>query len=90
MIPLKSGGFLVDTPGFSEVGLWGVVPREMASCFPEMRELIDRCKYPDCKHLIEPGCAVLAAVKSGDVAPDRWESYRRLLDETESEPKEWE
>ena len=90
MIPLKVGGYLVDTPGFSEVGLWGVVPREMASCFPEMRPLIDRCKYPDCKHLIEPGCAVLAAVKSGDVAPDRWESYRRMLDETESEPKEWE
>lgn len=90
MIPLSSGGFLVDTPGFSEVGLWGVVPREMASCFPEMRPLIDRCKYPDCKHLIEPGCAVLAAVKKGEVATDRWESYRRLLDETESEPKEWE
>jgi ribosome biogenesis GTPase len=90
MIPLASGGFLVDTPGFSEVGLWGVVPREMASCFPEMRPLIDRCKYPDCKHLIEPACAVLAAVRTGDVAPDRWESYRRLLDETESEPKEWE
>lgn len=90
MIPLSTGGFLVDTPGFSEVGLWGVVPREMASCFPEMKKLIDRCKYPDCKHLIEPGCAVLAAVKSGDIAPDRWESYRRLLEETENEPKEWE
>ena len=90
MIPLTSGVYLVDTPGFSEVGLWGVVPREMASCFPEMKKLIDRCKYPDCKHLIEPGCAVLAAVKSGDVAPDRWESYRRLLEETENEPKEWE
>ena len=90
MIPLAIGGFLVDTPGFSEVGLWGVVPREMASCFPEMRNLIDRCKYADCKHLIEPGCAILAAVKSGEIAPDRWESYRRLLDETETEPKEWE
>ena len=90
MVPLAVGGFLVDTPGFSEVGLWGVVPREMASCFPEMRALIDRCKYPDCKHLIEPGCAVLAAVTSGDIATDRWESYRRLLEETENEPKEWE
>jgi ribosome biogenesis GTPase len=90
MIPLSSGGFLVDTPGFSEVGLWGVVPREMASCFPEMRPLIDRCKYPDCRHLIEPECAVLAAVRKGEIATDRWESYRRLLDETESEPKEWE
>jgi ribosome biogenesis GTPase / thiamine phosphate phosphatase len=90
MIPLTGGGFLVDTPGFSEVGLWGVIPREMASCFPEMREHIARCKYPDCRHLTEPGCAVLAAVRSGDIASDRWESYRRLLAETENEPREWE
>jgi ribosome biogenesis GTPase len=90
MIPLRIGGYLVDTPGFSEVGLWGVVPREMASCFPEMRALIDRCKYADCKHLIEPGCAVLAAVKAGEIAADRWESYRRLLEEAVGEPKEWE
>jgi ribosome biogenesis GTPase len=90
MIPLSNGGFLVDTPGFSEVGLWGVVPRELASCFPEMRALMDGCKYPDCKHLIEPGCAVLAAVERKAIDPDRWESYRRLLEEVESEPKEWE
>jgi ribosome biogenesis GTPase len=90
MIPLSGGGFLVDTPGFSEVGLWGVVPREMASCFPEMREYLERCKYPDCRHLTEPGCAVQAAVHGGAIAPDRWESYRRLLHETENEPKEWE
>lgn len=90
MIPLAGGGFLVDTPGFSEVGLWGVVPRELASCFPEMRPLIDHCKYPDCRHLAEPGCAVLAAVERKQIDADRWESYRRLLQEVESEPKEWE
>lgn len=90
MIPLSGGGFLVDTPGFSEVGLWGVEPRELASCFPEMRTLIDQCKYPDCRHLSEPGCAVLRAVETGDVARDRWGSYQRLLEETEGEPKDWE
>jgi ribosome biogenesis GTPase len=90
MIPLKAGGFLVDTPGFSEVGLWGVVPRELASCFPEMRSLIDKCKYPDCRHLSEPGCAVLAAVEMGEIARDRWGSYERLLGEIVAEPKHWE
>jgi ribosome biogenesis GTPase len=55
-----------------------------------MRALMDGCKYPDCKHLIEPGCAVLAAVERKAIDPDRWESYRRLLEEVESEPKEWE
>lgn len=90
MIPLSGGGYLVDTPGFSEVGLWGVVPRELASCFPEMRPLIDGCKYPDCRHLTEPGCAVLTAVERKAIDADRWESYRRLLQEVESEPKDWE
>lgn len=90
MIPLELGGFLVDTPGFSEVGLWGVVPRELARCFPEMREPLEHCRFPDCSHRHEPGCAVREAVEQGRIAGDRWESYQRLLHEVESEPKEWE
>ena len=90
MIPLERGGFLVDTPGFSEVGLWGIEPRELASCFPEMRRFIGECRYPDCRHVSEPKCAIQAAVASGDVAADRLESYRILLAELESEPEEWE
>src|ERR1044071_3607146 len=58
IVPIDGGGWLVDTPGFSEVGLWGIEPRELASCFPEMREALDRCKFPDCTHRTEPGCAV--------------------------------
>jgi ribosome biogenesis GTPase len=90
MIPLERGGFLVDTPGFSEVGLWGIEPRELASCFPEMRRFIGECRYPDCRHVSEPKCAIQAAVANGEVAPDRLESYRVLLRELESEPEEWE
>ena len=90
MIPLHAGGYLVDTPGFSEVGLWGVVPRELASCFPEMRPLIGECRYADCRHVIEPGCRIRAAVDTGEIGADRWESYRILLEELESAPEEWE
>jgi ribosome biogenesis GTPase len=90
MIPLERGGFLVDTPGFSEVGLWGIEPRELASCFPEMRRFIGECRYPDCRHVSEPKCAIQTAVASGDIAADRLESYRILLAELESEPEEWE
>ena len=90
MIPLETGGYLVDTPGFSEVGLWGVVPRELPTCFPEMRPFIGNCRYADCRHMTEPGCQVRAAVESGEIRADRWESYRILLEELESAPEEWE
>jgi ribosome biogenesis GTPase len=90
MVPLAVGGFLVDTPGFSEVGLWGLEPRELARCFPEFRPLLDSCRFPDCSHIHEPGCAVRAAVERGDVAADRHASYATLLQELRSAPRDWE
>lgn len=90
MVPLASGGFLVDTPGFSEVGLWGLEPRGLAHCFPEFRERLDRCRFPDCTHTHEPGCAVQAGADEGAIHPDRLASYRLLLQEIHEEPKEWE
>jgi ribosome biogenesis GTPase / thiamine phosphate phosphatase len=90
MLPLDAGGYLVDTPGFSEVGLWGVVPRELPTCFPEMRPFIGNCRYADCRHITEPGCRVREALESGVIRRDRWESYRVLLEELESAPEEWE
>jgi ribosome biogenesis GTPase len=90
MLPLDAGGYLVDTPGFSEVGLWGVVPRELPTCFPEMRPFIGNCRYADCRHITEPGCRVREAVETGVVRRDRWESYQVLLEELESAPEEWE
>jgi ribosome biogenesis GTPase len=90
MLPLDTGGFLVDTPGFSEVGLWGVEPRELASCFPEMRPFIGECRYADCRHMTEPGCRIQAAADAGEILKDRLESYRILLKELEGAPEEWE
>lgn len=90
MIPLTQGGFLVDTPGFSEVGLWGIDPAELASCFPEMRPFLGECRFQDCRHRTEPGCAVRAAVARGDVVADRLASYHVLLAELERAPRDWE
>ena len=90
MIPLEGGGYLMDTPGFSEVGLWGIDARELAACFPEMRLPVSQCRYADCRHVSEPNCAVRAAVGDGGIASDRYQSYLALLAEIESEPKEWE
>lgn len=88
MLPLEGGGFLVDTPGFSDVGLWGLDPRELASCFPDIKPHIDGCKFPDCRHRSEPGCAVLAEVGKA-IAEDRYQSYRVFLEELENLPPEW-
>jgi ribosome biogenesis GTPase len=90
LVPLPGGGWLVDTPGFSEVGLWGIAPRELARCFPEMREPLERCKFADCTHRGEPGCAVRAAMDAGAIARDRYESYLALFDELITAPKDWE
>jgi len=90
MVPLVGGGYLMDTPGFSEVGLWGIEARGLAECFPDMRPLIGQCRYADCRHVTEPGCAVRAAVEAGHIAADRYESYRALLEEIESQPEDWE
>jgi ribosome biogenesis GTPase / thiamine phosphate phosphatase len=90
MLPLEGGGYLVDTPGFSEVGMWGVDPRSLADCFPDFRPFIGDCRYADCRHRSEPGCLVREALEGGGIAPDRYESYLALLQELEAQPRDWE
>lgn len=83
LIPLSCGGLVADTPGFGDVGLWGVEPEELDACFPEMRPLLGRCRFRGCSHLHEPDCAVLEAVESGDIARSRWKSYAALRAEAD-------
>lgn len=73
------GGFVADTPGLREVGLWQIPPNELAWCFPEFEPFLGRCAFNDCRHVEEPRCAVLAAVAAGEVSAARHDSYRRLL-----------
>jgi ribosome biogenesis GTPase / thiamine phosphate phosphatase len=80
LIPLDCGGYVADTPGLRELGLWGVEEDELDFCFPEMRPFLGDCRYgSSCSHSHEPNCAVKAAVERGDIDPRRYESYRRLL-----------
>lgn len=90
MLPLDAGGFLVDTPGFSEVGLWGVDPAELDDCFPEFRPALGHCRYADCRHRTEPGCRVRAMLAEGGIDESRYASYLALLEELQSAPEEWE
>ena len=87
--PLPDAGYVVDTPGLREVGVWGLDARELDRCFPEMRPLLDRCRFGDCTHRVEPGCAVLAGVEGGDVSRERYESYLKLRKELEDMSREY-
>jgi ribosome biogenesis GTPase / thiamine phosphate phosphatase len=79
--PLPGGGFVADTPGLREVGFWGLTATVLATCFPEFRPWREHCRFADCSHLVEPGCAVRDAVERGDVSAARYDSYTRLYAE---------
>ena len=74
-------GFVADTPGLREVGLWGLSVSDVDHCFPEYRPLLGHCRFADCTHLVEPGCAVIAAVNEGSVSRSRYESFSKLRGE---------
>lgn len=85
------GGYVADTPGFSTVDIerYEIIRKnEIASCFPEFADHIGECMFTGCSHTVEKGCAVLQAVKDGDIPRSRHDSYRRMYDEVKNIP-EW-
>jgi ribosome biogenesis GTPase len=87
-IPDSLGGFVVDTPGLREVGMWGLPPGNLDRCFPEFRPFLGRCRFDNCSHDHEPKCAVRDAVDAGEVSRQRYESYLKLRAElAEAEPQ---
>jgi ribosome biogenesis GTPase len=79
MYRLSFGGFIIDTPGIKEFGLYELDPRTLAERYPEMRELMHQCKYTNCTHMHEPGCAVKAAVENGNFSKLRYDGYLRIM-----------
>jgi ribosome biogenesis GTPase len=77
LVRLPGGTLLVDTPGLRELGLWAD-DEGLDRTFEEIDRLAARCRFPDCGHEREPGCAVRAAVETGEVDRGRWESYLKL------------
>jgi ribosome biogenesis GTPase len=86
LVRIAGGGHVVDTPGIKEFGLVGIAPRDLALHFPEF-PVPNRCRFLDCRHLSEPGCAVSAAAATGELAASRLESYREFLAELELEER---
>jgi ribosome biogenesis GTPase / thiamine phosphate phosphatase len=81
LVPLVTGGYVVDTPGLREVGTWGIDAELLALCFPEFRPFLDQCRFDNCRHLAEPECAVRQAAAQGAFDADRLVSYQRLYGE---------
>lgn len=78
MHPLSFGGYIIDTPGIREFGLVDFDRQEVAERFPEMRAIMMECRYSNCTHTHEPGCAVKDAVEEGNISRRRYESYLRI------------
>ncbi|MGZ4096346.1 MAG: ribosome small subunit-dependent GTPase A [Bacteroidia bacterium] len=88
--PLSFGGDIIDTPGIKELGLVEMKKEEVGHYFPEIRARMNDCKFNNCLHVNEPKCAVREAYEKGEIAPERYESYLKILSGEEMDWKEWE
>lgn len=77
LIMLKSGTMIIDTPGMRELGMWDV-SNGLGEAFLDVEQFLGKCKFSDCQHQSEPGCAIKEAIDSGILPRERWESYRKL------------
>jgi ribosome biogenesis GTPase len=79
MFDLSFGGKIIDTPGMREFGMMDIEPHELSHYFREMKALINDCRFNNCMHIEEPGCAVKAAVKENKISSERYISYLNIL-----------
>ena len=81
MIPLKGGGWVVDTPGIKGFGTFDMEPEEITSYFPEIFRFSKDCRFSNCTHTHEPGCAVLKALEEHYIAQSRYQSYLSMMED---------
>lgn len=82
MFPLEEGGYIIDTPGLRSFGMIDMKKEEISHFFPEIFRTSDRCRFYNCSHLHEPGCAVIEAVQNGDISESRYWSYLSMMEES--------
>jgi ribosome biogenesis GTPase len=75
MFELPQGGYIIDTPGIRELGVIDIEKEVLSHFFPEMRERMNQCRFNNCRHINEPGCAVLDALEEGEISQSRYDSY---------------
>lgn len=81
LIKLEGGGYLADTPGIRQMQVWDVEPDELDGYFRDIAAYIEQCRFHDCSHTNEPGCAVIAAVRGGQISKTRHENFLHLREE---------
>lgn len=79
MFEIDPETFIIDTPGIKELGIVDIPAAELGHFFPEMRERLNQCRFNNCTHVNEPGCAIIAAVRSSEISLTRYESYLSML-----------
>lgn len=84
MFEIAPKTFIIDTPGIKELGLVDIAPEELGHYFPEMRDRLGNCKYHNCQHTNEPGCAIKAAVEARQISFTRYESYLSMLSDQDN------
>jgi ribosome biogenesis GTPase / thiamine phosphate phosphatase len=90
LIPLEGGGYVADTPGLRELGLWGLEREQLGFYFREFVPFLGTCRYGNsCTHTHEPGCAIRAAVEAGEISATRYDSYRRIMEGDEEDIDAW-
>ncbi len=82
LVMLKNGAMIIDTPGMRELGMWDA-KEGVDKGFGDVEQFMGQCRFSDCTHTREPGCAVRAAIQSGELSEERWQSYQSLIKEAE-------
>lgn len=88
LVPLELGGYVADTPGLKALDLWDITPEEVDGYFREISQALEHCRFSDCTHTHEPGCAVIEAIKKKKIHPERYQSYLRMR-EVEEDKIPW-
>lgn len=83
LMRLDDGTLVIDTPGMRELGMWRA-DEGLLDAFSDVEEHLGRCRFADCRHDTEPGCAIIAAIASGELSPERWQAYRKLRAEADA------
>ncbi len=88
LFPLSFGGYVIDTPGIRELGLWDIYRDDLKKYFVEFRNFEDQCQFNDCNHLSEPGCAVKQAVEENFIFEERYRNYVNIYNDLRAAPYE--
>lgn len=89
MHPLSNNGYIIDTPGIKEFGIVDFKKWEVSHYFPEMLQYLHACRFRNCTHTTEPGCAVINALNEGKIHPLRYEGYLNILNDKDVDLQDW-